>query len=83
MVLLVAVLWYVLNHTAWGRHVYAVGDDPEAAKLSGVSTKRVLLTVYVLAGLICALAGWVLIGRNGSVSPTSASSPISNPSPRW
>ena len=36
MVLLVLVLWYVLNHTAWGRHVYAVGDDPEAAKLSGI-----------------------------------------------
>ena len=36
MVLLVLVLWYVLNHTAWGRHVYAVGDDPEAAELSGV-----------------------------------------------
>ena len=33
-------LWYVLNHTAWGRHVYAIGDDPEAAKLSGVSTKQ-------------------------------------------
>ena len=36
MVMLVLVLWYVLNHTAWGRHVYAVGDDPEAAKLSGI-----------------------------------------------
>ena len=43
MVLLVLVLWYVLNHTAWGRHVYAVGDDPEAAKLSGIQTKKVLL----------------------------------------
>jgi fructose transport system permease protein len=71
MVLLVFVLWYVLNHTAWGRHVYAVGDDPEAAKLSGVSVQRMLVTVYVISGLICALAGWVLIGRLGSVSPTS------------
>ncbi|ODT08544.1 MAG: ABC transporter permease [Mesorhizobium sp. SCN 65-20] len=71
MVLLTFVLWYVLNHTAWGRHVYAVGDDPEAAKLSGVSVKKVLVTVYVVSGLICALAGWVIIGRLGSVSPTS------------
>ena len=71
MVLLVVVLWYILNHTAWGRHVYAVGDDPEAAKLSGVSVKRMLVQVYVISGLICALAGWVLIGRLGSVSPTS------------
>jgi fructose transport system permease protein len=71
MVLLVVVLWYVLNHTAWGRHVYAVGDDPDAAELSGVNVSRMLISVYVLAGLICALAGWALIGRIGSVSPTS------------
>lgn len=71
MVLLVLLLNYILNHTAWGRHVYAVGDDPEAAQLAGVQVKRTLITVYVSAGLICALAGWVLIGRIGSVSPTA------------
>ncbi|ASW05439.1 MULTISPECIES: ABC transporter permease [unclassified Rhizobium] len=72
MVLLVIGLWYVLNHTAWGRHVYAVGDDPEAAKLAGIQTKKVLLAVYGVSGLIAALAAWVSIGRNGSVSPSSA-----------
>jgi fructose transport system permease protein len=71
MVLLVCLLWYVLNRTAWGRYVYAVGDDPEAAKLAGVNVKRMLVTVYTLSGLICALAGWALIGRIGSVSPTA------------
>jgi fructose transport system permease protein len=71
LVLLVMLLWYVLNHTAWGRHLYAIGDDPEAAKLSGVRVNRMLVTVYVLSGLICALGGWVLIGRIGSVSPTA------------
>jgi fructose transport system permease protein len=71
MVLLVALLWYVLNHTAWGRHVYAVGDDPDAAELSGVRVGRMLVTVYTISGLICALAGWAIIGRLGSVSPTS------------
>ncbi len=71
MVLLVAVLTYVLRQTAWGRHVYAVGDDPEAAELSGVDVKRMLISVYMLSGLICAFAGWALIGRIGSVSPTS------------
>ncbi|TMV66959.1 ABC transporter permease, partial [Thioclava sp. BHET1] len=71
MVVLVLVLAYVLRHTAWGRHVYAVGDDPEAAGLSGVRVTRVLISVYTISGLICALAGWVLIGRLGSVSPTS------------
>lgn len=72
MVVLVLILWYVLNHTAWGRHVYAVGDDPEAAKLSGIETKKVLLSVYGLAGLIAAFAAWVAIGRNGSISPSWA-----------
>jgi len=71
MVLLVFVLAYALKHTAWGRHVYAVGDDKEAAELSGVQTDRVLISVYMLSGLICAFAGWALIGRIGSVSPTS------------
>ena len=71
MVVLVLVLAYVLKQTAWGRHVYAVGDDPEAAELSGVQVKRTLISVYVLSGLICAFAGWALIGRIGSVSPTS------------
>ncbi|QQA42874.1 ABC transporter permease [Pelagovum pacificum] len=72
MILLVFVLAWVLRYTAWGRHVYAVGDDPEAAQLSGVNVKRTLLSVYMLSGLICAFAGWALIGRIGSVSPTSA-----------
>ncbi|MHA6691428.1 ABC transporter permease [Devosia sp. A449] len=73
-VLLVLLLAYVLRHTAWGRHVYAVGDDPDAAELSGVNTKRILISVYMLSGLICAFAGWALIGRIGSVSPTSGQS---------
>ncbi len=66
-----AVLWYVLNKTAWGRHVYAVGDDAEAATLSGIRTNRQLTTVYMVAGAICALAAWSSIGRVGSVSPNS------------
>jgi fructose transport system permease protein len=71
MVALIIALDYVLKHTAWGRHVFAVGDDPAAAELAGVNVRRTLLSVYVLAGLICALAGWIAIGRIGSVSPTS------------
>jgi len=71
MIVLVLVLAYALRHTAWGRHVYATGDDPEAAELAGVNVKRTLISVYVLSGLICAFAGWALIGRIGSVSPTS------------
>jgi fructose transport system permease protein len=71
MIALAGFLWYVLNHTAWGRHVYAIGDDPEAARLSGINVDRMLISVYAVAGLICAVAGWALIGRIGSVSPQS------------
>ena len=71
MVLLVLVLNYVLSHTAWGRHVYAIGDDPDSAQHAGVQLQNTLISDYVLGGLICALAGWVLIGRIGSVSPTA------------
>ncbi len=70
-VFIVILLTYILNNTAWGRHVYAVGDDPEAAELAGVQTKKIIVSVYMLAGLICAFAGWALIGRIGSISPTS------------
>jgi fructose transport system permease protein len=68
LIALVAVMAYVLRSTAWGRHVYATGDDPEAAELAGVPTRKILIQVYALAGFFCALAGWVMIGRFGSVS---------------
>src|ERR687896_342035 len=64
-----AAFWWVLKNTAWGRHVYATGDDAEAARLSGVRTDRVLLSVYIVAGLICAVAAWMLIGRIAAASP--------------
>jgi fructose transport system permease protein len=69
MVVLFCVFSYVLKNTAWGRHVYAVGDDAEAARLAGVRRDRVLLSVYIVGGLICAVAGWMLIGRIASASP--------------
>src|SRR6478735_1552077 len=69
MLVMFAAFAWVLKNTAWGRHVYAVGDDAEAARLAGVRKDRVLLSVYVVAGLVCAIAGWMLIGRIASASP--------------
>jgi fructose transport system permease protein len=63
------VAWYALRRTAWGRHVYATGDDREAARLVGIRTDRVLLSVYAVAGLVCGIAGWLWISRIGAVSP--------------
>jgi fructose transport system permease protein len=69
LMILAAALWYVLNHTAWGRHVHAIGDDPDAAMLSGIKVDRTLVSVYTVAGLICGFAAWIGIGRVGSISP--------------
>lgn len=78
MVALVLILAYALRSTAWGRHVYAVGDDPEAAELAGVDVHRTLMSVYMLAGFICALAAWVMIGRFSSVSPSASTGVVGN-----
>ena len=70
LILLAVLMWYVLNWTAWGRHVHAIGDDPEAANLAGIQTDKTLRSVYTVAGLICAFGAWVLIGRvGGTVTP--------------
>jgi fructose transport system permease protein len=63
------VVAWVLRNTAWGKHVYAVGDDPIAAQLSGINTNRVLFSVYVVAGLIMGITAMITIGRVGSASP--------------
>jgi fructose transport system permease protein len=68
MLAMYLVVGYMLGRTAWGRHVYAVGDDFEASRLAGVRTERVLFSVYILAGVIFGLAGWIQIGRVGSAS---------------
>jgi fructose transport system permease protein len=71
LIVIYIVIWYALNYTAWGRHLYAVGDDPDAAQLSGIRVDRVLLGTYTVAGVIAAFAAWVSIGRNGSISPST------------
>lgn len=67
--LLVVVFAYILSSTAWGRHIYAVGDDKEAAELAGVNTDKTLIQVYTVAGILCGIAAWVAIGRFGAISP--------------
>jgi fructose transport system permease protein len=69
MLLLFACFFYALSRTAWGKHVYATGDDLEAARLAGIRTDRVLLSVYTVAGLLYAVGAWILIGRLASASP--------------
>lgn len=68
---LTAVVAYALARTAWGTHVYAVGDSPNAAKLNGIKVNRVLFSVYIVAGLIYALAAWQSMGRTPIADPSA------------
>lgn len=65
----VGVLHFALTRTAWGRHVYAVGDSPVAAKRTGINVHRVLISVYILAGVLYGLAAWQAFGRSPATSP--------------
>lgn len=74
VVLMLAVFaagWFVLKRMTFGRYVYAVGGNREAAYLAGVNTRRVTLYVYVLNGLLVGLAGLVLASRLGAGVPNA------------
>lgn len=73
MLALYVLIGLALGRTAWGKHVYAVGDDLEASRLMGIPTTRVLLSVYVIAGLVYGIAAWVQIGRVGDASTNISS----------
>jgi fructose transport system permease protein len=66
-----AVAWYMLRQTAAGRHVYAVGNNPEAARLTGINTRRLLLILYTTAGVIYGIASLLLISRTGVGDPNA------------
>jgi D-xylose transport system permease protein len=68
---LLAVFTYVSTQTVFGRHVYAVGGNMEATRLSGVNVGRVKLVVFALMGLMCAFAGIITVARTGSGSPSA------------
>ena len=71
MLVLFGVAWFYLTHTAPGRHVYAVGNNPEATRLSGIPTTRLLVSVYAVAGLLYGIAGYILVGRVGAGDPNA------------
>jgi len=65
------LFWYALTRTAWGRHVYAVGNSPEAARLSGIHVARTVSSVYLLAGLVYGIAAWQALGRVPNADPNA------------
>ena len=71
MLALYALAWFGLRETAAGRHVYAVGDSPEAARLTGIATHRVVVGVYVLAGVLYGVAALLSVARTGVGDPNA------------
>jgi len=65
------ILAYVMKHTRWGRHVYAVGANEEAARVYGIPVDRIKIQVYALAGLMAGIAGLILVSRVSVAEPNS------------
>lgn len=63
--IVVLIAWVVLTRTAYGRQLYAVGNDIDAAKKAGIDTDRIIASVYVINGVCAALAGFILIAQIG------------------
>lgn len=71
MVIVYAIAWFVLERTRYGRHIYATGGNAEAARLAGINVKRVITSVYVIAGACAGLAGVIFAARVVSAQPTA------------
>lgn len=69
-VLLTFVLGYALSQTAWGVRVYAVGDNPSAAALTGIKVRRILFGVYVVAAVVYTFGAWQALGRTPTADPS-------------
>jgi fructose transport system permease protein len=69
VIILYFIAWFVLRSTPAGRYVYAVGDNPEAARLAGINTTRLLIGVYSIAALTYGIAGLLLAARTGVGDP--------------
>jgi ribose transport system permease protein len=67
---LAALAWFTLRHTTFGRQVYAVGDNVEAARLSGIPTRRVVFSVYVISGLCAAVSALIVVARLAAAEAT-------------
>jgi fructose transport system permease protein len=68
---LYAVVWYMLTQTAWGQHIYAIGNSPEAARLVGIPVRRRILSVYLFAAFLYGIGAWLALGRIPNADPNA------------
>ena len=74
MLVVYLIMWFVLERTTFGRHVYAVGGNPEAARLAGINVKKVLIWVYTIGGATAGLGGILFSARVLSAQPNAGQS---------
>ena len=71
LVVIAAVMWVILHRSIYGRYLYAVGRNEEAARYSGINSRRVIASAYILSGMLAGVAGVLIAFYTNSVSPSS------------
>ncbi len=74
ILVLLIVLSFVLTRTAFGRHIYAVGGNSEAARRAGINVKRIMITCFIICSALAAVAGILFASRDNSISPSTGGS---------
>lgn len=74
LILLTGLFHFIVNNTTFGRYVFAVGGNVEAAKLSGIKTEKVVMGIYILHSLIVGIASIIYLGRVGQATATAGTS---------
>lgn len=70
MIVVIVAAYLILNRSKSGRHMYAIGGNPRAAEYAGIKIKRIKVSIYMMSGMMAALAGLVYTSRNNSMQPT-------------
>lgn len=74
LIAVVLIMAFILNQTVFGRHVYLIGGNSTAARVSGISVKRSLIGVYTIAGMLSGLGGLLMASRTNQGNPTMGQS---------
>ena len=72
VLLITVIVWYLFNHTRYGRSLYAIGGNRKAAEASGINTKKSIFISYAIVGVLAGLAGAIFMARNNSGIPNGA-----------
>ena len=62
------LFWFIYNKTCHGKYMYAIGGNEQAAEVSGVNTRKTLIAIYTIAGLMYAMGGFLLAAKSGGAS---------------